>query len=348
MRNRLIQLRGIKALRAQEAGGSQGQILIMFALFLTVMVGALGLSVDLGVAFSQRRTMQSAADAGALAGTRIVAKSSVLSPLSAQAEVTAVVQANVMSLGAIDSITCNYVNDAGDVLVGCGLIVPPGATGVKVSVQETHPTFFIRVVPGGPASVMTAAQARANVKTIGAPTDGPFLPCGVRTVLASGGRLDMTIKVGGDWVINPLAVGQTFEIHGPQIEKCDAKASRYKGLADTATNATAEAPGWFTYKEGTSAGLISADVDGTDGCRAGQEVVNCVVFLPIAVNDPAESGNNRELWVVAFAPFYVTAPKSNEHQGMLLANYMVYGRGQSGDWGWYQGYDGPITIRLTE
>ena len=56
-------------------GASPGQILIMFAIVLTSLLGAVGLAVDLGVAFSQRRTMQTAADAGALAGTRLIAKS---------------------------------------------------------------------------------------------------------------------------------------------------------------------------------------------------------------------------------------------------------------------------------
>ena len=41
-------------------------------------------------------------------------------------------------------------------------------------------------------------------------------------------------------------------------------------------------------------------------------------FLPIVINDPPEAGNNRELWAITFAPFYITAPKSNEHEGKLL------------------------------
>lgn len=68
----------------------------MFGIFLTVMIGALGLSMDLGMAFAHRRSMQNAADSGALAGARIVAKSTVLAPLSAQADVEAVVRDNAM------------------------------------------------------------------------------------------------------------------------------------------------------------------------------------------------------------------------------------------------------------
>jgi Flp pilus assembly protein TadG len=326
-----------------------GQILIMFALMLTALLGAVGLSVDLGMAFSERRTMQSAADAGALAGTRVVSKANVGSPTSAWSEVQAVVTANKMAAGTIASIDCNYVTDNGTAINPCTATVPVNATGVEVTVTENHPTYFIRVVPGGPSTVTTSAVARANVKKLGAPTDGPYLPCGVNTKLASGGTMSIMQKVDGNWQIDPAAVGKVFNIHGPQIEKCKAKASRYKGLADTALNKNLPIPGWFSYKEGDTAGFISADVEGPDGCKAGQEVINCVVFLPIVVDNPEEQNNDRRQWAVGYAPFYITGNNSgNEHYGKLIADYLVYGKGQDGSFGWQQGYEGPITIRLTK
>jgi Flp pilus assembly protein TadG len=326
-----------------------GQILIMFALMLTALLGAVGLSVDLGMAFSERRTMQSAADAGALAGTRVVSKANVGSPTSAWSEVQAVVTANKMAAGTIASIDCNYVTDNGTAINPCTATVPVNATGVEVTVTENHPTYFIRVVPGGPSTVTTSAVARANVKKLGAPTDGPYLPCGVNTRLASGGTMSIMQKVDGNWQIDPAAVGKVFNIHGPQIEKCKAKASRYKGLADTALNKNLPIPGWFSYKEGDTAGFISADVEGPDGCKAGQEVINCVVFLPIVVDNPEEQNNDRRQWAVGYAPFYITGNNSgNEHYGKLIADYLVYGKGQDGSFGWQQGYEGPITIRLTK
>jgi Flp pilus assembly protein TadG len=72
-----VRLRELRAGRRPAPGDrlAAGQILVMFAFMLTVLLGAVGLSIDLGAAFMQRRTMQAAADAGALAGTRIVSKS---------------------------------------------------------------------------------------------------------------------------------------------------------------------------------------------------------------------------------------------------------------------------------
>jgi Flp pilus assembly protein TadG len=330
--------------------GATGQILIMFAVMLTALLGAVGLSVDLGMAFSERRTMQSSADAAAYAGTRVVSKAQQANPVSAWSEVQTIVGKNTMAVGTITSIICNYVTDDGWVIAPCTATVPSTATGVEVTVTEQHPTYFIRMVPGAPTNVSTSATARANVKKLGAPTDGPYLPCGVNTRLSSGGTLSLVTQSGGSgWKINPAAVGQTFNIHGPQIEKCKAKASRYKGLADNALNKNLPIPGWFSYKEGDTAGFISTDVEGPDGCKAGQEVVNCVVFLPIVVDSPEEQNNDRRQWAVGYAPFYITANVSgNEHYGKLLADYLVYGKGQDGSWGWQQGYAGPITIRLTK
>jgi Flp pilus assembly protein TadG len=328
---------------------SRGQILIMYAVMLTAMLGAVGLSVDLGMAFSQRRTMQSAADAGAYAGTRVIARSKPAVPVSAWSEVQAVVSKNTMAVGAISSITCNYVTDSGSVIAPCTATVPSTATGVEVTVRESHPTYFIRVIPGAAKSVSTSATARANVKKLPAPTDGPFLPCTIKTKLADGGgTMNLLIQQNGIWVINPSAINRQFWIYGSQVETCNSWSSRYKGLAAGSLNVNRSIPGWFYYDTGVSAGTITTDVDGPDGCKAGQAIENCVAFLPIAINDPREVENSKQLWVVAFAPFYITRNKNNDYSGMLLSQYIVYGKGQDGNYGWEPGYTGPITIRLTK
>jgi Flp pilus assembly protein TadG len=334
---------------------SRGQILIMFAFLLTALLGAVGLSIDLGMSFSQRRTMQSSADAGALAGARVVAKAMPSNPVSAWSEVQAVVNSNKMAVGTITSITCNYVNDAGTVLNPCTATVPTNATGVEVSVKENHPTYFIRVVPGGANSVTTGATARANVKILNAPLDGPFLPCAQNALLNEPGNkhADIVKQSGGVWSIDPNAIGKTFVIHGPKIEKCGDSPSDYKGLADVDVNKTRtlQSPGtWLAFKSGDSAGTISADVEGANGCKANQEVINCVVFLPIVVfNTPPGGSSDKQRYAVAYVPFFITGNKStNEHYGTILTDYIVYGQGQDGSYGWYQGYTGPMVIRLTK
>jgi Flp pilus assembly protein TadG len=325
----------------------RGQILVMFAFMLVVMLGAVGLSVDLGIAFSQRRTMQSAADAGALAGARIVSKSTAATPLTAQADVVAIVTANQMNLGTISQINCKYVNDGGGELGDCASIVPGGATGVRVSVSESHSTFFIKVVPGGPSSVSVGAQARANIKMVTGFSDGPFLPCAQDTQLVGGGTMDIWDVANNK--VNDAAYGQLFEIHGPQVEECGIHPSKYKGLADQDANMFLTAPGWFHFDTGAKAGPARFDVQGVDGCKAGQDPKNCVMFLPIITDkgQPVPS-SSTDAWVVALVPFWITEPKANEHYGMPLKDYVIVGGGDDGTGGWDPTYEGAIAIRMTE
>lgn len=54
--------------RSGGQGSSDGQIMVLFALFALVLVGVLALAVDVGYLLTERREVQSAADAAALAG----------------------------------------------------------------------------------------------------------------------------------------------------------------------------------------------------------------------------------------------------------------------------------------
>ncbi len=64
--------RGVVPVRA-GVRHQRGQTLVFVALMLVVLVGFLALAVDVGNAYAERRFMQNAADAGALAGARALA-----------------------------------------------------------------------------------------------------------------------------------------------------------------------------------------------------------------------------------------------------------------------------------
>jgi Flp pilus assembly protein TadG len=334
--------------RSETQGrASKGQILILFAFFLTAMVGVLALAVDLGVSFTERRAMQNSADAAALAGARIVAKAASTSGLTALPNVTTVANQNKMNIGTLGAISCSYVNDSDGEVGSCSGTPPASATGVKVTVTETHPTFFIRAVPGGPKTVQVSATATAHVlKPTGGFSDGPFIVCG--SVDPNNKSLpSILIQSGGKWVINPSAINKTYLIHGPQINDCAAKADRFKGLADQDDNSGKSANDWFGYDTGVKAGPTRTDVDGINGCQKGQAADNCVIILPVAIDNPPEQGNSKSVWVVAFVPFFVKETGANTHTGTVLSNYIVYAKGQTGAPGWTPGYTGPIVIRLT-
>jgi hypothetical protein len=104
-------------------------------------------------------------------------------------------------------------------------------------------------------------------------------------------------------------------------------------------------PTTSTSNTGVTAGQITVDVVGAQGCKAGQAVDNRVAFLPITANTPSEaSASDKQLWTVGDAAFFVTTTGSNTHSGKLLGDYIVKGPATSG---WTPGYLGPVVIKLT-
>src|SRR5690349_16081381 len=57
----------MQQLRQPRQAASPGQVMVMFALFIFVLLGFVALSIDGGYIIAERRQTQSAADAGALA-----------------------------------------------------------------------------------------------------------------------------------------------------------------------------------------------------------------------------------------------------------------------------------------
>ncbi|MCC6792842.1 MAG: hypothetical protein IT336_14220 [Thermomicrobiales bacterium] len=242
-------------------GANRGQVVLMFALFLTALLGILGLAIDLGYSFAQRRTIQGAADLAATAGAQAIARyydgqeSDANDRLTnALTDVNAIVADNHITGTETTLESCTYLDRGGEDVGECGINVPANATGVHVSVSETHRTFFIKVIPGAPVFVTTRATASAQLERMDlAGMDSPFLVCGYFTELKDpvDGEDEMDILVkpsldvdspddnpddwsGEDWEdavadtrwsdddywdswgyqVNPDALGQTFVLAG--------------------------------------------------------------------------------------------------------------------------------------
>jgi len=316
--------------RQEDGAAPRGQVLVMFALFLTSMLGMLGLATDLGFAFAEKRTIQNAVDAGAMAGARAVAKAATTGYAAAMPDVQAMATSADNRLGSTShTVSCNYVTYGNSSLGGCGGGVPSSATGVQVEVEEQHQTFFIQVVPGAPNNLTLRARATAHVQRLTAGTDGPFIVCGEDTKLVSGGEMSI---LRSDGTINPSAYGQTFEVHGPQITDCNARSSSWKGLAgDAGDNTNKQRNEYWMGRGGTRAGPTRVRVNGIEGCQQGQDANNCVVLLPIAMSSPApkKHGHDVEFYVVQIAAFRVAETAANRHSGTLLRDYIVTGPGDN-------------------
>lgn len=345
--------------RRKTRRASRGQVIILFAGALIGLIGFLGLATDLGYAFAERRTMQNAADAGAIAGAHTLSKSIPGAP-SVLGDVRNTAVANKMG-STNPTVTCQYVDDTDKELGDCSGTVPttiPPPTGVHVTVKETHNTFFMRIVPGGPHSLSTSATAIAHVQQLKTPPgDGPFVVCGVTPKIDAGPRnVDIVIPTAAGWQLNPNAVttdptnpGPTFQVFGPNVSTCGLNPQNFKGQAVGTNNANLTAPDWFSYANGDAAGHVDVSVNGVDGCTPAL-IINCVAFLPVVVNNPPPNTTTNKMWAVMILPFYLTAASYsngnlNKLDAQILGDYISLGNGKPG---WIPGTQGPIVIKLTK
>ena len=125
-----------------------GQVLSLTVISMVVLIGFVALSIDVGLLWSERRHMQTAADAAAIAGA------------------TALRLGNDVTTAADDVSTLNGFTD-GNAGVSVTVNDPPasgtyaGTAGfVEVIVAQAEPTFFMRAL--GFASMNVSARAVAG------------------------------------------------------------------------------------------------------------------------------------------------------------------------------------------
>lgn len=136
----------------------RGQMLVMFAVVLTVLLGMVGLTIDGGFAYVHRRQMQNAADAAALDGARVFARH----PSAVCANEGQARQA------ALDAAMHNGVVNATDVKITLtdvygqpmGACVDKVTKGVAVSVHQPYDTYFARIL--GVSQIPVGANATAR------------------------------------------------------------------------------------------------------------------------------------------------------------------------------------------
>lgn len=170
--------------RRNSARRQSGQVLVLFAISLTVVISMAGLAVDGGNGLTQRRNAQNTADFAAMAGARIVAEWIAGDTANGtDANVRAAIQHTITANGG-DAVTFGsrgsprYVDVDGRRLsyVGSGSI-PQDTVGVRVTASLTFPTSFIRIAGINTWKASATATARGGYAT-GAPSGGIF-PAGI-------------------------------------------------------------------------------------------------------------------------------------------------------------------------
>ena len=85
----------MRVLRGRDGRGSGGQVLVLFALAITTLLAGAGLAFDVGRFYTERRLLQNAADAAALAAVNAMARGA--SPGDAEIDARAVLTHNFAS-----------------------------------------------------------------------------------------------------------------------------------------------------------------------------------------------------------------------------------------------------------
>ncbi|MCC7354463.1 MAG: hypothetical protein IT330_12000 [Anaerolineae bacterium] len=132
---------------------AHGQDLVIFAIALPALIAMLALGVDGGYAYAQRRRMQTAADAAALAGARMIGMGG--------------------GSGQVGTAVTQYATNNGAASASWQYI--SGGNGVRVTAQRTFNTFFAGFI--GRPTMTASATADATLDYLSAA--GNLLPIAV-------------------------------------------------------------------------------------------------------------------------------------------------------------------------
>jgi putative Tad-like protein involved in Flp pilus assembly len=152
----MIQRIGVAVVRQKLTSKQRGQAFLLATAGLVVLLGIGALAIDVGLLWSTRRQMQSAADAGAMAGADAIAIS------ASSTNVTSSAQAASAQNGFTDGSTTTRSSKT----VSVAVYNPPqsgtfatNSNAVEVKVSQVQPTYFMRVLNW--SNVPVAADAIA-------------------------------------------------------------------------------------------------------------------------------------------------------------------------------------------
>ena len=139
---------------AEPRPAQRGQILVLFALGAIVMIAMVGLVLDGGGAFAQRREQQNGADFAAIAGANAFMNAS-----GTVAAKTAAAQAAATQAAAQNG----YTHGTGGMTVTTQVTLLSGGARVKVDVTKPHVNSFSRVMGMDTWDVSVTATAIAGL-----------------------------------------------------------------------------------------------------------------------------------------------------------------------------------------
>jgi hypothetical protein len=139
-----------RASRSAARRRQSGQALVLVILMFVVLIGAVGLSIDIGVAVSHQRTDQSVADSAALAAADRLSNGQTIAVATSAAT-------SVATLAGVPSgnLTMNYLDGSRNPTTNRLAVV-----WIQAKVAESVPTFFFRAIGVATANVAALAEVK--------------------------------------------------------------------------------------------------------------------------------------------------------------------------------------------
>lgn len=198
-----------------------GQTAVLVALAVVALLAFAGLAIDGGAVYLQRRQMQNAADAAALAGTRQLSQIICDHDLGNDADIAAEVVDYAQRNGVEDpsAVTATYAQFVDNELVSMEIAVgslgaaapPQGAAGIIVTTSISRPTYFLGLVGQSTAAASATASAATGPLLVAGGLRPIGLPAEMLAQLSDGDAftIDMSnnCKNEGDCVINYIRDG---------------------------------------------------------------------------------------------------------------------------------------------
>jgi Flp pilus assembly protein TadG len=363
----------------------KGQAIVLVALMIVALTGMLALTIDVGNSYTQRRELQTAADAAAMAGTHLgmeqVTNAGGTQDYAAQ-RATAIKFANLNGASGADTITIVWVDFAGAAFANdvSNLPIIPGGKvvqGMKVTINANRNTFLFRAlgiqtvgvtVTGmaqfGTANALVGAVPLLMNGDSGSGTHPLYTPFVVTTddggaACCSGGQNDnLGFAIPAAFI--PTPGQQNFHIlNDPPTSATPAtRSSAANGLSGTLSIGpsyqidTAGHPASDNFALGLDDRILKSNANplfAGDKPQAGKfSPYNPRVFL-LGVN--SSSSASSPTTVKEFLAFYLSFVVYNASHSITIGGYWVNSSGVPGDGGFgvpTGGTGNPMVFRLSQ
>jgi Flp pilus assembly protein TadG len=284
----------------RRADDDRGAVLIFLSISLVALLALAGLVIDGGRAYGERRQMQNAADAAAMAATRQLDQLLLGKVVDASTIDTAARHTAEVNGAKRTAVTCTLVSFDRTGLGPCptGTTMSPAAravvAGVSVTTEQTQPTIFMQAV--GTSTFTARADATAEIGRPGGRFIAPFIVCGTapghipQLLLA-----DATSNTG--FKVNSAAIGSEYTIYGNDIKTggrdCGNPSSSFRGNVCIDKNKCSSPaytiPGEWDADTGNANGPTLRLVNSGNACSPAF-TTGCVLVLPLCPRGNGQGG----------------------------------------------------------